>query len=460
MHGSYSGEGAKLGPYRIVKRLGIGGTSEVLLAVSQGPYGFERTVVIKRLLPKCEWDPPDRMLAAEAVAYARLTHPGDRAPLRFFRAGRARRARARVRRRAVARASRTMLRDAARSARRSGCAFTSCRASSRRWRRLMRRGSAYRRVRAGRPSRREPGERPHPVGRLREARRFRAGESDRLSGDTRGRPLKGTYGLHGARAGSRRSGDAADRRLRRMPLPPRDAPFAPRRSTQGKMAELELLRRRWPIRSSRRSRRFAAASRPAWPMRFAAGSCVDPEERTLTAAEMVRVLRQRGRSRQRARRRSSRSSRAFAPPSRARRRRRIGRCMASSPLSTTLRFNRFGIPSSATRRRGPRDAVRWVLRHAEHDDGVVAPAHGSTPDTWPPFRPWFRGGRTAQVRRRRRGGNRHRRDRGGGRCGAARRRGPGEEGRQAETRRLPRPSCDGYADHERSARCRTPRRRQ
>jgi serine/threonine protein kinase len=69
-------ESTRLGRYRIVKRLGGGETSEVLLAVSHGPHGFERIVVLKRLLPKYEWDASiGRMLATEAVAYARLTHP-------------------------------------------------------------------------------------------------------------------------------------------------------------------------------------------------------------------------------------------------------------------------------------------------------------------------------------------------------------------------------------------------
>jgi serine/threonine-protein kinase len=66
----------RIGPYEVLGRLGLGGTSEVLLAQSRGPYGFERTVVIKRLLPKCAFDPSlSRMLAREAMAYARLTHP-------------------------------------------------------------------------------------------------------------------------------------------------------------------------------------------------------------------------------------------------------------------------------------------------------------------------------------------------------------------------------------------------
>ncbi len=69
-------ESTRLGRYRIVKRLGGGETSEVLLAVSHGPHGFERIVVLKRLLPRYEWDASmGRMLATEAIAYARLTHP-------------------------------------------------------------------------------------------------------------------------------------------------------------------------------------------------------------------------------------------------------------------------------------------------------------------------------------------------------------------------------------------------
>ena len=69
-------ENTRLGRYQIVKRLGGGESSEVLLAISQGPHGFERVVVLKRLLPKHDSDESmGRMLATEAVAYARLTHP-------------------------------------------------------------------------------------------------------------------------------------------------------------------------------------------------------------------------------------------------------------------------------------------------------------------------------------------------------------------------------------------------
>ena len=76
MHSGFFPDEKRLGRYQIVKRLGGGESSEVLLAISQGPHGFERMVVVKRLLPAFELDEARRrMLATEAVAYARLTHP-------------------------------------------------------------------------------------------------------------------------------------------------------------------------------------------------------------------------------------------------------------------------------------------------------------------------------------------------------------------------------------------------
>ncbi|MBL8606828.1 MAG: serine/threonine protein kinase, partial [Myxococcales bacterium] len=72
------GEGTveRIGGYRIVRRLATGGTSEVLLAKAEGPYGFERTVVLKLLLTKYRDDEAfARMFAREATAYARLSHP-------------------------------------------------------------------------------------------------------------------------------------------------------------------------------------------------------------------------------------------------------------------------------------------------------------------------------------------------------------------------------------------------
>ncbi len=65
-----------IGPYRIVRRLGFGRKSEVLLATRLFPGNFERRVVIKRLLAKCEDDPERQaVIAAEALAYARVAHP-------------------------------------------------------------------------------------------------------------------------------------------------------------------------------------------------------------------------------------------------------------------------------------------------------------------------------------------------------------------------------------------------
>ncbi|MGD0529045.1 MAG: serine/threonine-protein kinase, partial [Polyangiaceae bacterium] len=65
----------EIGPYRIIRRLAFGERSEVLLARAHGPYGFERTVVLKRLIDGHAKDPQWlRRLAAEAIAYARLSH--------------------------------------------------------------------------------------------------------------------------------------------------------------------------------------------------------------------------------------------------------------------------------------------------------------------------------------------------------------------------------------------------
>jgi serine/threonine-protein kinase len=76
MDSGFFPESTPLGRYEIVKRLGGGETSEVVLAVSHGPHGFERTVVLKRLLPRYQADTSmGQRLATEAVAYARLTHP-------------------------------------------------------------------------------------------------------------------------------------------------------------------------------------------------------------------------------------------------------------------------------------------------------------------------------------------------------------------------------------------------
>ena len=67
---------AHIGRYRIVRKIGSTPASEVVLAVAQGAHGFERQVVIKRLMPHAKGDPKmSRGFGREASAYARLTHP-------------------------------------------------------------------------------------------------------------------------------------------------------------------------------------------------------------------------------------------------------------------------------------------------------------------------------------------------------------------------------------------------
>ena len=66
----------QLGRYRLLKSLGVGGQAEVFKANYSGPGGFERTVVVKRILPgNC--DDPEflRMFAAEAKILGMLHHP-------------------------------------------------------------------------------------------------------------------------------------------------------------------------------------------------------------------------------------------------------------------------------------------------------------------------------------------------------------------------------------------------
>jgi serine/threonine protein kinase len=68
-------EESDIGPYRIVRRIALRERSEVLLARVDGPHGFQRTVILKRLVDRHAHDGLWlRRLAAEAIAYARLSH--------------------------------------------------------------------------------------------------------------------------------------------------------------------------------------------------------------------------------------------------------------------------------------------------------------------------------------------------------------------------------------------------
>jgi serine/threonine-protein kinase len=62
--------------YRLIERIGSGGMAEVFRAVAEGPHGFARTVVIKRILPRLATAPEFvRMFIDEAKISARLSHP-------------------------------------------------------------------------------------------------------------------------------------------------------------------------------------------------------------------------------------------------------------------------------------------------------------------------------------------------------------------------------------------------
>jgi len=66
----------KLGRYELITRLAAGGMAEIFLARERGLAGFERLVVIKRILPHREDDPAFvAMFQREARIVARLNHP-------------------------------------------------------------------------------------------------------------------------------------------------------------------------------------------------------------------------------------------------------------------------------------------------------------------------------------------------------------------------------------------------
>ena len=68
---------ARLGPYRLLARLGRGGMADVHLGRRYGAAGFEKDVAIKVLRPEHREDPERlRLFLAEARLGARFDHPG------------------------------------------------------------------------------------------------------------------------------------------------------------------------------------------------------------------------------------------------------------------------------------------------------------------------------------------------------------------------------------------------
>ena len=64
------------GRYHLVERLALGGMAELFVATSPGEHGFQKKVVIKRLLPQLVSDPTyNAMFIDEAKLTARLVHP-------------------------------------------------------------------------------------------------------------------------------------------------------------------------------------------------------------------------------------------------------------------------------------------------------------------------------------------------------------------------------------------------
>lgn len=66
----------QFGKYQLVCKLATGGMAELFLAKAAGPMGFEKTLVLKRILPQLADDPAFlEMFLNEARVVARLEHP-------------------------------------------------------------------------------------------------------------------------------------------------------------------------------------------------------------------------------------------------------------------------------------------------------------------------------------------------------------------------------------------------
>ena len=66
---------ARLGRYTLIERIGVGGMAEVFVALQDGPAGFQKQVVVKRILPHLAQDPRFvEMFQREARLAASLHH--------------------------------------------------------------------------------------------------------------------------------------------------------------------------------------------------------------------------------------------------------------------------------------------------------------------------------------------------------------------------------------------------
>ena len=67
---------SQVGPYRVSRRLGVGGMAEVFLAEQRGPADFRKQVVVKRILPHLHFHSENvELFLREAKTAARLSHP-------------------------------------------------------------------------------------------------------------------------------------------------------------------------------------------------------------------------------------------------------------------------------------------------------------------------------------------------------------------------------------------------
>src|SRR5687768_16228406 len=67
---------AQVGKYQVLERLAVGGMAELFKAKVAGDHGFEKLVVIKKILPHLATDPQFvAMFVDEARLTARLDHP-------------------------------------------------------------------------------------------------------------------------------------------------------------------------------------------------------------------------------------------------------------------------------------------------------------------------------------------------------------------------------------------------